>query len=133
MAQWAHTYREQAIPGPTTSGIITEHKPGQKLAKAVTEIQERSVVEYGFDLDDGIVDRGSDIVDNRLTLRLGLSFVPENVFTGSVDVCVSVYFDEPSKTLKRSLRTIEYENGFVTNVGEPFDEDIIAFEEFRCS
>ena len=70
MAQWSHRYDLTGIPpSGSQGGIITEHKPGQKLAKAVTEIQERVVIDVETELD-GIQDQGTAIENNKLVLRL---------------------------------------------------------------
>jgi len=69
MANWAHTYRNEQIPGPNAAGVITAHRPGRQIADAITELQDRVVTDIDVQ-GDGIEDTGSSIVDNTLLLRL---------------------------------------------------------------
>jgi hypothetical protein len=70
MASWTHTYREEAIPGASESGVITAHTPGRLIAKAVTELQERVVTDVNVEGEGGITATAS-ISDNTLNLTLG--------------------------------------------------------------
>jgi hypothetical protein len=78
MADFTHTYREEQIPGASQSGVITAHTPGRLIAKAVTELQERVVVDVNVE-GTGVEDAGSDVTDNTLNLRLRVEFpeIPE--------------------------------------------------------
>lgn len=63
MATWAHVYRTVDIGSDV---IITEHEPGKKLAEAVTEIQERCVVDVETQGDGSAAISG-----NTLTIVFG--------------------------------------------------------------
>ena len=59
---WIHTYRPEQVP---PQGVITQTTPGRMIAKAVTEIQERAVVDVDVTLGANLT--GSlEIVDNTL-------------------------------------------------------------------
>jgi hypothetical protein len=71
MANFTHTYREEQIPGPIESGVITAHTPGRKIANAITELQERVVTDVSVSGSGGISVSGS-VSDNVLTLSVGI-------------------------------------------------------------
>jgi len=72
MSIWSHTYREEAIPGAVGSGVINEHRPGQKLAKAITELQEKVIADIGT---VNLVNATGtiEIVDNKLNVSINVN------------------------------------------------------------
>jgi hypothetical protein len=111
MADFTHTYREEQIPGASEAGVITTHTPGRLIAKAVTELQERVVVDVNVD-GSGVEDAGSDITDNTLNLRLRVD-VPEievEGLTGNVNTISGGQW--PLLTVQR----LEVENGLIKSV-----------------
>jgi hypothetical protein len=71
---WSHTYNENEIPGPNPSGTITEHSPGKKIAKAITELEEKVIAGIGqVTLTD--IDGTIEIVNNKLVITL--STIPQ--------------------------------------------------------
>jgi hypothetical protein len=109
MANWTHTYREQAIPGPSPSGLITEHRPGQKLAKAVTEIQERVVVDVEADLE-GIEDTGTVVENNTLKVRLRTE--------PTVGVTQNFFAVAGGEWPELFVQELAVENGLIKNVSD---------------
>lgn len=76
MANWTHTYREESIPGPVASGVITSHMPGKKLASAITELQEKVISEIGDVSLEGI--RGRFRIENN-ALSIYLEVIPPEI------------------------------------------------------
>jgi hypothetical protein len=111
MADFTHTYREEQIPGASEAGVITAHSPGKLIAKAITELQERVVVDVNVE-GTGVEDAGSDITDNTLNLRLRVD-VPEievEGLTGNVNTISGGQW--PLLTVQR----LEVENGLIKSV-----------------
>jgi len=73
---WTHTYRKEAIsPG----SVITTHRPGELIAAAVTELQERVAHTVDLDLDGSIT--GTAAINNNvltITLRVTVPVPPED-------------------------------------------------------
>jgi hypothetical protein len=66
---WTHTYRKEAI---ALGGVITLHRPGNLIAAAVTELQERVAHTVDLELDDSI-SGNAEIADNVLRIRLAVT------------------------------------------------------------
>lgn len=132
MALWSHNYREQAIPGPNPAGTITEHRPGQKLAKVVTEIQEKVPNAVRSVLGEGLIDEGTAIENNDLVLRLAVDQTLEGV-TESIEVVTGGTWPN------LQTRALSIEDGLIKEAASgsalPYPEkslytgEIIAFEK----
>jgi hypothetical protein len=66
MADWTHKYREEMIP---PQGTITRDTPGKRIAKAVTEIQERAVIEASLQLSGGLTG-DAEVRENTLVISI---------------------------------------------------------------
>lgn len=109
MADWVNKYREENIPTRgSIGGTITAHIPGKKIAKAITELQERVVTDLDLNLE-GIEDTGSQIDNNTLILRL--KGAPEG---GGLTENVSVVSSGEWPLLSR--QTISIENGLIKSI-----------------
>lgn len=67
---WTHTYRPDRI---LPQGTITGGRPGQNIAEAITEIQDRAITDVDLALDGSI--NGEAVIEgNQLTLRLAVAY-----------------------------------------------------------
>jgi hypothetical protein len=65
--KWTHTYRKGQI---TPGGTITAQKPGNSIAQAIEEIQEKAVTDVALSLDSSLT--GTAAISQN-TLRLSLA------------------------------------------------------------
>ena len=72
---WNNTFRQESIP--PDGGILHKDKPLTRVAKAVTEIQERVVVDVDPSGDDRI-DVDASITENTLKIRVTMKDNGEN-------------------------------------------------------
>lgn len=126
MAIWSNTYREQAIPGPNPSGTITEHRPGQKLAKVVTEIQEKVPNAVRSELGEGMVDEGTAIEGGDLVLRLALEQDSENLEELLTGANESIQVVTGGTWPNLQTKTLTVENGLIK---EAPDGDDVQYPE----
>jgi len=71
MTDWANRYREEMLSGqPVITGDAGAHHPGKKIARAITEIQEKVVTEAALSLDG--LDGEATVEGGVLTITLSV-------------------------------------------------------------
>lgn len=96
---WTHVYK---APVPANS-TITEHRPGEKLARAVSEIQEVVVVEMSSEDDRLTVTKEG----NNVTLSLG-----DDLGGGAEPDNKSIELNEDGKLQAKGLGTAQVRQPF---------------------
>jgi hypothetical protein len=70
MTDWQNRYREEMLSGqPVITGDAGAHHPGKKIARAITEIQEKVVTGVSLELT-GDISGAAEINDNVLSINL---------------------------------------------------------------
>lgn len=120
---WNNTYN----PGEIGNGVISEDRPGSKIAAAITEIQERVFNRARIDAGVGLI-ASAERVGNELVLRIELAAsspeysdeggedqeeVRTDGFTGLVYSLTGAYYDYSLGAIVFDMRSDQYEDGIL--------------------
>ena len=115
---WTNTYPPSGVSGKE---IITDHKPGAKIAEVVTEIQDKVVTEVETDFGLGIDDDGTNIQTNVLTIKASVNMTEIrnnlnlNGISGNVTVVTGVSLT--TNGLEFSTTIMNFSDGILQSEG----------------
>lgn len=132
---WNNTYDPMGV-----AGVISEHKPGEKIAACIKEIQERVVRDAELEVGDGLegeIEKTGNSIRIRIALDPssdgddrgydpdgdGSAPVPEG-FTGMFTSIESLEVDLTDRTLRCQVYLEEYEAGLLKS------RSILGSEQF---
>jgi hypothetical protein len=148
---WVNTYREESVPmAGAVGGTITNHSPGKRIAKAITEIQDKAVTDVVV-TTDGAIGASVEVINNVLQLALSVIAPPSvplgsvdpvilggssgsqvSGFSGSIQLVGGVRYNQNARSFEVLTRTLSVDNGLVKSSSDGEWLAFLTLRPFAC-